>query len=306
MGIAQQRLHMLQIPRLSDFNCLQATLVFTIRLWRALNSAQFMSPLFRRVMLKRERAVRLSTQRSRWVSMSLTMLYVILPLCTIFVILPLMVLVYFVIQALSPVLVPLAYSAYGLGLALIVSGSIAREHELNTYQVLGVSPPGRLGLHWLYCVGFVYRTSEVRIVLVGLMALGVVAAFLGLAIPIIFRAGSGTIVDPAIRAAASAIFFAVDFVQTTVIAALVAMLVPAHIQNRPFAYQVAAGGFLAAQLASYVIAMLLGVLLYHSADDLIYPLLIIGTFVLVREIMIAVLWFGLCNKLNSSPHEFKY
>ena len=236
--------------------------------------------------------------------MSLTVLYVILPLCTIFVILPVMVLLYFAIQALSPVLVPLSYSAYGLGLVLSVSGAIAREHELNTYQVLGVTPPGRLGLHWLYGVGYMYRSSEVRIVLVGLICLGVVAAFLGLAIPIIFRAGSGTIIDPAIRAVASSIFFAIDFVQTIVIASLVAMFVPAYVQNRAFAYQVAAGAFLSAQLASYVVAMFVGVLLYRSADDLIYPILIIGTFVLVREGLIVVLWYGLCNRLNSSPQGF--
>lgn len=280
--------------------------MITIRLWRALNSAQFISPLFRRVMLKREREIRISVPRPRWLNISLTLLYVVLPLCIIFVLLPILVLLYFAIQALSPVLVPLAYSAYGLALVLNVSGAIAREHELNTYQVLGVTPPGRLGLHWLYCVGFMYRSSEARIVLVGLIFLGVVGAFLGLAIPIIFRAGSGTIVDPALRAIASSIFFAIDFVQTIVIASLIAMIVPAFVQNRAFAYQVAAGVFVVVQLVSYIAAMFVGVLLYRSADDLLYPILIIGTFALLREGLIAGLWYGLCNRLNSSPQEYSY
>jgi hypothetical protein len=257
-------------------------------------------------MLKREREVRMSVPRARWMNVSLTLLYVILPLCTIFVILPIMVLLYFAIQALSPVLVPLAYSAYGLALVLGVTGAIAREHEMNTYAVLGVTPPGRLGLHWLYCVGFLYRTSEIRIVLVGLICLGVVAAFLGLAIPIIFRAGSGTIIDPVLRAIASAIFFAIDFVQTIVIASLVSMFVPAYVRNRAFAYQVAAGAFVAAQLASYIAAMFVGVLLYRFTDDLIYAILIVGTFVLVREGLIVWLWYRLCNRLNSSPQEYNY
>lgn len=257
-------------------------------------------------MLKREREVRLSARRTRWVSLSLTLLYVILPLCTIFVILPLLVLLYFAIQALSPVLVPLAYSAYGLTLVLAVTGSIAREHELNTYEVLGVSPPGRLGLHWLYCIGYVYRSSDARIALVALICLGIVAAFLGLAIPIIFRAGSGTIIDPVIRAIASGIFFVIDFVQTIVIASLIAMFVPVQSHSRAIAHQIAAGVFITVQLASYIAAMLVGVLLYRSTDDLIFPLLIIVFFALVREGMIAALWFSLCDALNSSPHKFNF
>jgi hypothetical protein len=280
--------------------------VFTWRLWRALNGAQFISPLFRRVMLKREREVQLSGHRIRWLNMSLTIIYILLPLCMIFVILPVLVLLYFAMQALSPVLVPLAYSVYGLALAVGVSGSIAREHELNTYEVLGVSPPGRLGMHWLYCVGWMYRSSYTRVVIAAFIGLGVVAAFLGLAIPVIFRTGDDTFIDPVIRAIASGFFFAIDFVQTIVIASLIAMFVPAHIHSRAIAHQIAAGSFIAAQLGSYVAAMLVSVVLYRSVDDFVYPILIIGVFALLREGMITALWFSLCDGLNSNRRELRF
>jgi hypothetical protein len=202
--------------------------------------------------------------------------------------------------------VPLTYSAYGLALVLGVSGSIAREHELKTYEVLAVSPPGRFGMHWLYCIGWMYRSSYARLMIVAFICLGVVAAFLGLAIPIIFRAGSGTIIDPVIRAIASGFFFAIDFVQTIVIACLIAMVVPVYVRNRTTAHQIAASGFISAQLVSYLTAMSVGVVLYRAADDFVYPLLIIGTFTLLREGIISILWFSLRAGLNSSSSELTF
>jgi hypothetical protein len=141
--------------------------------------------------------------------------------------------------------------------------------------------------------------------IVGLIGIGIVAALLGIAIPLMFRAGGDTLIQPFIRAAASGFFFAVDFMQTIVIASLLAMLAPTFFSSRAAAQQLAVTGLIVIQLISYSTAMVLGVVLHRSSNDLLYPMLIIGIFALLREGIIIFLWYLLHNMLNSTPHELR-
>ena len=297
----QERISIRRVPSKTGIT----DLIPSLRIWHSLNQAPFHSTLFLHTVSPHLMRRRSESARPTWKRIATHIGFAILPLVICLVILLLVLTLHFGLQLLAPTLIPLSYLIYGLVLTMSVSSAIGREQESNTYPILSVTPYGRFGLHWHYCLCWIHRSFNVRVMITAILCLGTVSAALGYSIPLIFHSPANTLFARFSHPIATGIFYSLDYIQTLVIASLLAMLVPALQSSRPAARQVAVGGLLLAQLVSYALMAFISAIFYGSADSLLYPLITLGAFGLLRETIILMLWRRLHMELNSSPAELR-
>jgi hypothetical protein len=287
--------------------------MLTLKLWRALNHPPRQSPLFKRAILQRGQPAPEFTLRIPLAGVFKNAGLIVLPVVLILLGPPILALLYYLSLLLTPLLLPLANTLYGLAHAYNASGRIAYERERQIYDLLCAAPAGVAGLHWSYCTGWLHDHLLYRCALLALLATGIVASIFGISPQMMFGAGQTALELTLARAAGLAGIFILDYVQTPIISSLTTMLVPANAENRGNARLWACSMFLALQTAVYLPLLLLGVFALPATlrlvlpnpllSDLLTPPLALAFFALLREAIIVGLWHRAADQLSGSTVE---
>ena len=294
--------------------------MLTWRLWREINRPTPLTALYYRLHIRRAFIEKVGFSLgalSIFKAFGLT----VLPIIFIFLGVPLLFISYATLLPFTALLVPLAITGYGLAQCVAVSAQLVRERELAIYDLLSVSPPGRLGLHWAYTVSWLVNHRSFRWLLLIFIGVGMFAVLLGIAgnLPIApspLTENAPFNISRLLGAAANMLSFWMDYAQTILLSSLIAMYVGA-ITNQVFTARLLSGGtFLALQVAIYVVinaislflhaallsVELTGTIEYETRVALITVVTVIITY-LIREYVISLLWDTVVRTLNASPSE---
>lgn len=284
--------------------------MLTWKLWRALCSPPYAHPLFQRTI-----TTQLIRSRLRRLVELITGYLVICTLATF--IWPLL----FANPAIIVlVIVACSNTVYSLTWAFRISTAIAREYELETYDLLCLQPPGALGVGWLLCTGNLYRSPFFRGIrfIMPIVSISVTLALvIALAIPILLSISSAgqfesmqlfmTLVSAPILAIA---FFYVDHVQSLLLANLIGMFTPTFLPDRLYAGLWSVSGFLALQIAVYLVTLIVSFIILPTFYDvstlhasLILSALRLLIFYALREGLILAIWHLLKQRLNANTAE---
>ncbi len=287
--------------------------MLTIRLWRALNRPPVRSPLYRRAYTRQPLASRVEPLRIPGVGCLKNMSLIVLPIILILIGAPILVLLYYLSLLLAPVLLPLANTVYGLTHTYNVSGSIVREREQQTYDVLCTAPAGILGMHWTYCTGWIHYHWAYRYALLGVLSIGIVASIFGLPPQMLFGGGQPMFITTIVRALAFGALFVIDYAQTIVVSSLTTLIVPTYTETESNARLWGSSLFLLLQLGVYLPTLLFGGFALPNTfsllgidsriSDLVIPLLIVVFFIVLREVIITGLWNVVKQQLSATTVE---
>ncbi len=283
------------------------------KLWRALNRPPQRSPLYRRAYLRQGAQEQQMSIRIPLLGFFKNVSMVVLPVVLILIGTPILILLYYLALSLAPLLLPLANTIYGLNHAYGSSGRIAHERDQQTYDVLCASPPGILGIHWSYCIGWIHYHWLYRYTMIGVLVTGIIASVFGLSSQLVFGGAQPSLVITLVRALAVGGIFVIDYAQTPVVSSLVALIVPTYAENESNAHLWAISLFLGLQGAVYLPTLLLGVYALPSSFNLIginptaagvlIPLLVFAFFALLREMIISLLWHAAQEQLSTTKVE---
>lgn len=288
--------------------------MLTWKLWRALTRPPLISPMFKRAYHQRG-GIPWVTPIRRFPLMDVLRNtgLIVLPIIMILFGAPILVLLYYVSLLLAPLLLPFANSLFGLIHTNSASGSIARERDRQTYDVLCASPAGSLGLHWSYCVGWLHYHWIMRSAMVGVLSIGIVASLLGLSGRMMFGSDNAPLLVTLIRGAALGTVFVLDYLQTPVLSSLTTLLVPIYTENESKARLWASSLFLVLQMGVYLPTFVLGMyalpntLVMLGVDpllvNLIVPLAVLAFFAALREVIIVGMWNRVKAELSGSSVE---
>jgi hypothetical protein len=220
----------------------------------------------------------------------------------------------FVFDTRALILMILSGTLYGMIWSIIVSGTIAIEREYRMYDLLCLSPSGKLGISWAICMGCLHRNRtfehvnsqeswSIRIIL-----------FIPLVISanvLLGRMFSNPGSITAIWLVAFLIVFYLDHVQSIIFGSLLGVLAPHYASNRFDSRLWACTGFLLVQCSSYlalfVTSAFLLPTLYKAVGiggwyaDISLPILSVAAFYFLREVIMARLWHLLIEQLNAAP-----
>ncbi|HVU11574.1 MAG TPA: hypothetical protein VHD90_09860 [Phototrophicaceae bacterium] len=284
------------------------------KLWRAINHPPQHSPLYRRVYIRQ-----LNVQDEP-LNLRIPLLglfknagLIILPVVIILLGTPILVLLYYLALLIAPILLPFANTIYGLIQVVSVSGSIARERQQQTYDVICTAPQGVLGMHWSYCVGWIHFHWLYRAILLGILSIGIVASVFGVSPQAVFGGDQVPLAITIFRALVLGVLFVIDYAQTMVVSSLITLIAPVYAENEGNARLWAASLFLTLQLAVYGPTLLFGLFALPSTftligfaplvSDLLIPLLLLGFFVALRETIISGLWHTIRQQLTTDAVE---
>ncbi len=279
-------------------------------IWRALTRPPTQSPLLRRVRAEKLELPSLNPMPLAGCLRSVAL--TIIPIIILLIGSPLLVLLIYTSLLSTPILLPLAHTLYGITAAASVSGLIARENDRRTYDLICVSPPGILGVHWAYCMVWISQHRYYRDITGLLLVLGILAALFGLTTRTFFSVmpvdGAAWIIQsPALIA-----FLCVDFIQSFATTALVSILIPVYVQQAGNARLLAFGSALCLHLTAYLLALIVGTQFLPLLSAVtggsplvsaISPVLFVLMFAAFREFIIHLLWRSVAENLNASPME---
>lgn len=199
--------------------------------------------------------------------------------------------------------------------SLGISSAIVNEKGRSTYDLLALSPSGRLGMTWAICTGCLHRGGSFAFI----NSNEAWAVRLILFIPVIISAQifAVHIFDAsAISIAwvlALLILLATDHIQSIILASLLGALGPQRVTTRVDARLWSLSAFLTVQILSYALFMLGGTLilpsLYRWAHteglyaELSLPLLNVVLWMITRELLIRSLWTSLSSSLDATESE---
>lgn len=286
--------------------------MLTWKLWRALCSPPYAHPLFQRTIMAHT-----VHSRIRRFTELMAGYVVICALATL--IWPLLF--------TNPAIILLLMAAgsntlYGMTWAFRVSTAIAREHELETYDLLCLQPCGALGTGWVLCVGNLYRSPlfrGLRLIMPMISISVTLALVIALTIPILLAISSSGETESIqlfvtlIYALSLAVaFFYIDHVQSILLANLLGMIMPTYLPDRLYAGLWAVSGFLLLQLAVYLITLVASFLITPIFQDvftlhisLVLSILRLLIFYALREGLILVIWQMLAQRFNAGKVEMQ-
>lgn len=287
--------------------------MLTFKLWRALNRPRMRSPLYRRIFSRQGTSGNIDFSRIPLFGLFRNAGLVVLPILLIMIGVPLMIPLYYLLMLVAPILLPIANTIYGTTIAINVSGSIVREREHRTYDVLCTAPEGTLGMHWAYCTGWIHFHYIYRRIMVGVLSIGIVASLLGLPAQVIFGAGQESAAVALVRGLALGTIFVVDYAQTFILSSLLSLLIPTRVENEADARIWAGSTFVALQVAVYLPTLLLTTYALPNTlhlvgidpqiASLLIPLLMVGFFLALRELIISALWHAVEQQLTTTAVE---
>jgi hypothetical protein len=210
--------------------------------------------------------------------------------------------------ALGFIVMTIFSSGYVVIWVMQIAGSIVREHEHGTYDLLCLSPYGALNTHLAIGAACLHhqdgleRISLFRLGLAGLMLFTLMVAALVTATQVqspVLPQCLTLILE--ITLLAGGIYY--DHIQTTVLGSLVGMLVPVYGKTNRAAALTAGGLFLLLQCLTLVVTIILLHLLNQFFSGAFNPTLLgLLVFFVPREILILVVSRTLVSVL-STPAE---
>jgi hypothetical protein len=206
--------------------------------------------------------------------------------------------------------------------AFRVSTAIAREYELETYDLLCLQPSGALGVGWALCTGNLYRSPffrGLRFVMPMISISVTLALVIGLAIPVLLTISSNgqaeamQLLTTLIYALSLALaFFYIDHVQSLVLANLIGMITPTYMPDRLYAGLWAVSAFLTLQISIYLLAIVTNYLIFPVFDtpaalhvSLIFSAVRLLIFYALREVLILAIWNLLAQRFNANISELR-
>ncbi|NDJ59643.1 MAG: hypothetical protein GYB67_00880 [Chloroflexi bacterium] len=306
--------------------------MLTWQFWLALRRPQTQHPVYRRLFARRRRTRREIVEsllelpaelpfdlsplvRSGWRFFRAVALVFVLPAMIVFTYLATVIFIMAasLVAIFSPLVLPVVNTFFGVSVALDASGKIAEEYDRNTYEVLGASPVGRLGIHWMYVTGTYQQQGTARLGRNGFTIIGIITALVGFTSSFVFTIPAPDLSVEIARAAGLAAFFALDYIQTDVISNLVGMLIPAYLTSQTNTRLIAGGVFIALQATSYLALLLIAFvvlpLLFALLDlnavvaGIAQPLLALAALYALRAVIIARLWRLIGRELGADARE---
>ncbi len=187
---------------------------------------------------------------------------------------------------------------------LHISGRIAHEREQGRYDLMSITAWGRSGLNWRISHD-VYRGIK-TVQELSRTITWIVVFFLFLCITwLVIAAITNTDVVGVMTLITVSVLFYVDFAQSIVMGCVLGMLIPTYAPEQLAARAVGVGVFLLVQFVLY--AVLMGVLVTFTTtltslsinDDHLRILGLIAVSGLLRESVIAALWWWLARRLET-------
>lgn len=294
--------------------------MLTWRLWREINRPTPLTALYYRLHLRRafieQRGYTLGA-----LSIFKTFGLTVLPVIFIFLGVPLLFISSATMLRFTALLIPLAITGYGLAHCVAVSTQLVQERERSTYDLLCVSPPGRMGLHWAYTVSWLVNHRTFRWMVLIFISLGMFAALLGIAgnlllVPSPLTRNAPLNISRLLGTAASMLSFWLDYAQTIILSSLIAMYVGGVTDQVSTARLLAGGMFLTLQAVIYLLRYMIMLVFfasflntepmppieYETRVAVITIVTVIITY-LMRDYIIWLLWKVVVRTLNASPSE---
>ncbi len=197
-------------------------------------------------------------------------------------------------------------SFYGIAWTARISQQISRQQQTGAYDLLALLPSGELAAAWAISVGCLYRrhrftnAQEMRSVWLRIILFAVAVMMMSALLR------NAPDIAPAlllgVLACVAIVALQIDFIQSTILAVLVGMIVPTC--TRTEARLWAAGGFLVLQVITYMVAILTAVVMLPGAYLLALTASLV-VFCAVREALIAGLWYGLLRLSNTHPDDLE-
>jgi len=225
-------------------------------------------------------------------------------------------------------LLVLTGTLYGAYTAVRVSGDIAEEHDQGRYELLSLTPSGPLSYSWSAMMAYLYRNtiySSLRRwmprICIGLALLALASLPFQVMVYVNSPAYRNEYVPQGdfaqllglISSFAMVLGFYADFYQSVIAGILIAVVTPTYRRNRFETQALTLGGFLGVQLATYLVALLVGFAIlpgiYRGLNingwfgEITLIVLRLGTFLLVREVLIIWLWQFAQQRLNIGVRE---
>ncbi|MBE2270015.1 MAG: hypothetical protein IAE80_17390 [Anaerolinea sp.] len=253
-------------------------------------------------------------RRSLWFSITRSAGMLLLPIAAILFGAPIFIVSLFLVVTLSPVLVPLLNTLYGLALTLSISGRIAREHQAGRYDLLGTLPTGIVGLHWSFTLSGMLQNRLLHDLAILMSVIGIISSIF--AIAALFGANAAfSFFHWLIATAAAGIVILLDNYAAQVTAGLLSMTVPAHTTSTANARFITAAVFILLQLTGYLLLLLVLLVIVPASFQLfgisdalsaltlpLAALVVLGSF---RELTIRLLWRRLPAALNATSVELE-
>lgn len=213
-----------------------------------------------------------------------------------------------------PLIMLLAGTLYGLISALTISDAITTEKLRGRYALLGLTPRGLPVAMWAIASLALNSNSVLRQVRNTLAWVYVaVASLVGL--PFLFGMfmlvlspsetnTPGTFAHTSLNTAAVILLLFVDYIQSSNQGALIGMIAPALAEGRANTRGYALLLFLSLQFGVYLVIGFLDVLLWRGfQSSLVFTFGALLVYMLVRELVIYILWFGLAHAMEEDVEE---
>jgi hypothetical protein len=291
-----------------------------LRLWAALRQPRYdKHPIFRRILLEPDRRIR----PPRRVLVGVGGLFGMMLLCLLTFVIPSAQLGPY---AVLPLVLPVLFAAFALGgtgkgivVASSVSRAIGQEYEQDTFQTLATLPGGKLGAYWMILTAFVHRngdlenTHEFQKQITGI-AFALASFFL-----LILYLNTWT--DLALGVFINSLFvlyplvviYYIDYVCAFITSALIGAMAASMTHRRLEARLTSVTTFLLVQFGTLALTYYLAA---HVAPPLIEDLAFniwvarltlaggsVIVYVLLREIIVWLLWWGLGTRLGARVTE---
>jgi hypothetical protein len=226
---------------------------------------------------------------------------------------------------------------YGLNSAVRIGGAIAKERELNTFDLFSLTPPGAFGMSWIVSMGCLYRTNRFHQLRRWVTAISVALSILTvllftLALISNFRPSSnsqraaqlyeiGAIgwpatahdVSTAVNSLTLLAAFYLEFAQSLALAVLLAMLVATWTNRRFEAQLLTLVIFVGLQLVTYLGTLIIGFTIVpalgHSLNlrgwlwESASAITRLGIFWVIREAIVVGVWHYLADGLSATADE---
>ncbi len=211
---------------------------------------------------------------------------------------------------------------YSMMWAASIGSVIAYEREMATYDLLCLMPGGSLGAGWAIATARLHRSGlfqflrlAIRLLATALLSALVLTMLIPLVV-LLTAAGpavSGLFVLLEYGLIPAAAFY-LDHVQSLTLAHIIGMIVPTYAGSRINARLWSAAGFLVVQMLVYLITLIAGLVVVPRLlavfqfpapiSGIILPIIQLGLFYCIREILIARAWRLMLSCYNASQSEF--
>ncbi|MBZ0275046.1 MAG: hypothetical protein K8I60_02805, partial [Anaerolineae bacterium] len=282
--------------------------MITWKIWRQLRNPSFSHPLLRRTLKMQQR---MSYPVARTALEVLGGLFLCVSMLSPVFLLLMLLLVLLIFNG----------TIYSLIWAVRTSGSIARLHASGQYDLLCVTPDGRIGIHWAVCVGTLHRSNRLTQIhnairgslagiLIGVLLIGFIGFFRDIqntSGDSLFSNGEKILNDLTVFVNMLLFLLALytDHIHSITLGVVVGMSVPL-LRQRPFDSQIiAAALYLLLQVSIYgaALVILAGVNRIFAGTTaplilFLLPFLRMALFFAIREGVMMLLWRRLADRLE--------